>query len=241
MSARAGWPRLFLSTAAGLLLVPLLAAMGWTLWDLLLLIAGEGHSGWSRGTYWMLGGFLLWLALWFSMPPPMLSYVLGHELTHALWALVFGTGVHSMKVTSTGGYVELSRTNFFITLAPYFFPFYTFLAMVLRFVIGLVWNQAPYEPFWLGLVGLTWGFHLTFTINMLGDHQPDIRRYGRSFSYLFIIFMNIVGICIWLVAVARPTSEDFFRLASSNLEAVAEFSAGLLALAAAKFRSSAFF
>ena len=31
------------------------------------------------------GGYLLWLAVYFTLPRPARTYVLAHELTHALW------------------------------------------------------------------------------------------------------------------------------------------------------------
>ena len=42
----------------------------------------------------------------------------------------------------------------------------------LRGVLGWFYDLNAYEPFWLGLVGLTWGFHLTFTISTLGAALP---------------------------------------------------------------------
>ena len=57
------------------------------------------------------------------------------ELTHALWTWLMGGKVNRFKVTSKGGHVIVSKTNFLIALAPYFFPVYAVLVVAV-FVIG---------------------------------------------------------------------------------------------------------
>ncbi|NKB22953.1 MAG: hypothetical protein GKR87_00855 [Kiritimatiellae bacterium] len=89
----------------------------------------------------------------------------------------------AIKMPKEEGYVEVSKKNVLITLAPYFFPFYTVCTMVAYGLLSLFWDMALYEPFWLGLTGLTWSFHLTFTLSTLQTHQPNIQEHGRIFSY----------------------------------------------------------
>ena len=79
---------------------------------------------------------------------------------------------------------------------------------MLEIDLSLFLDQRVYEPFWLGLIGLTWAFHLTFTITMLRQHQPDIRQHGRLFSYAVIYLLNMLGVAIWIVMVASPTLEE---------------------------------
>lgn len=212
----------------GLLLVPLCLVTAWCLYDLLWLVQPEVGTGWPLAAWWMLSGFGLWVVLWFVLPRPLITYVLAHELTHALWALVFGARISGIKVSRAGGHVEVSRTNVLITLAPYFFPLYTVLVIALRLLLGMFWEQSVYEPFWFGLVGVTWGFHLTFTLNMIGKHQPDIVEYGRFFSYFFILLMNLVGICLWVVAVGDPSMDDLLRLWFADAEALGESARGIV-------------
>ncbi|MFH0881198.1 MAG: hypothetical protein V2A34_15915, partial [Lentisphaerota bacterium] len=128
---------------------------------------------------------------------------------HALWAALMGAKVSALKVSKKGGSVRLSKKNFLITLAPYFFPLYTVLVMAGYFILNLFFDLRLYEPFWLGLVGFTWGFHLTFTVTTLMEHQPDIHENGRLFSYAVIYLLNILGIGLWIVMVASPTLEIF--------------------------------
>jgi hypothetical protein len=153
-------------------------------------------------------GFVCWVLIYFILPRPLRTYVLGHELTHALWALMMGARVGKMKIGKNGGHVELSKTNFIITLSPYFFPFYTFLAIAAYSLAGRFTEVAPFRLWWLGLVGLTWAFHVTFTMHMLSQQQPDIQEHGRLFSYAVIYIMNILSIGIWMVLTGSPKFID---------------------------------
>jgi hypothetical protein len=159
----------------------------------------------SGGEVWALPvGFLIWVIVFFLLPRPFRTYVLGHELTHALWALMMGGRVGKMKVGKTGGHVELSKTNFVITLSPYFFPFYTFLVIAMYYLTGLARDVEPYREWWLAAVGLTWSFHITFTIHMLSQHQPDVQEHGKIFSYSVIYIMNVLVMGIWMVMIGSP-------------------------------------
>lgn len=149
-------------------------------------------------------GFLLWVAIFFLLPKPTRTYVLGHELTHAFWALMMGGRIGKMKVGKSGGHVELSKTNFVISLAPYFFPFYTFLVVALFYLVGLLVDMNPYRAWWLGAVGFTWSFHITFTLHMLSHRQPDVQEHGRVFSYTIIFIMNVLVIGVWMVLIGTP-------------------------------------
>ncbi len=157
-------------------------------------------------------GFVLWVAIYFLLPRPFRTYVLGHELTHAMWALMMGGRVGRLKVGKNGGHVMLSKTNFIITLAPYFFPFYSFLVIAAYYLAGIWLEVDPYTSWWLGAVGFTWAFHVTFTLNMLAERQPDIQEHGRIFSYAVIYLMNVLVIGIWMVLVGSPEFGNFGNL-----------------------------
>lgn len=186
----------FFRLVAGLALIPLCVAMTLALLDLLRGLAG---GLFSPEVLWLGIGYTLWLVLWFVMPQPARAYVMAHELTHALWALLFGARIRKMKVTAKGGSVSLSKTNLLITLAPYFFPFYTVLVLLLRWLVGCFVQPVPMPYVWLFLVGLTWGFHLRFTVQSLLTRQPDILEYGRILSYAVIYIFNLLGILLWLI------------------------------------------
>src|SRR5262245_28926576 len=59
----------------------------------------------SADTFWVafVGGAGCWLTVFLLLPKPMWVYVFGHELTHALWAWLFGGRVKKFKVTAKGG------------------------------------------------------------------------------------------------------------------------------------------
>src|SRR5690349_2103085 len=84
------------------------------------LVSATGNAD----TIWVatLAGVACWLVIYLLLPKPMWVYVFGHELTHALWAWLLGGKVKRFKATSKGGHVVVTRNNFLIALAPYFFP-----------------------------------------------------------------------------------------------------------------------
>src|SRR5262249_14410749 len=85
---------------------------------------GAGEEFW----FFSLGA-LLWLIAFFGLPRPILIYVFGHELTHALWVWLMGGRVSRFRVSSDGGHVITTKANFWIALAPYFFPIYSILTI----------------------------------------------------------------------------------------------------------------
>src|SRR6266480_7559806 len=111
----------------------------------------------------MLAGAACWLVIFLLLPKPMCVYVFGHELTHALWTWLFGGRVKKFKATSEGGHVVVSKNNFLITLAPYFFPLYVAM-VVLVFLAGhLIWSWTRYAVWFHLLVGAAYAFHVTLT------------------------------------------------------------------------------
>jgi hypothetical protein len=146
----------------------------------------------SADTFWVafLGGAACWFVLFLLLPKPMLAYVFGHELTHAFWAWLFGGRVKRFKATSSGGHVLISKSNFVIALAPYFFPFYA-VAVVLVFVTGhllLGWRHLV----WFHLcLGAAYAFHVTLTVHVLRTRQSDITGQGYLFSAVIILLGNI--------------------------------------------------
>ena len=206
----------------GVLMLPLCAATAHTLWDLLVGLQVNSPRLVSPAAASLAAGFALWVILYACLPRPVRTYVWAHELTHALWAWVFGFRVLGIRVRKNSGAVTLSDSNFLVTLAPYFFPLYTVLAIIAYYLLGLFYPVAQFELYWLGVVGFTWGFHLTFTLTSLAQHQPDIRECGHLFSYAVIFLMNVLGVCAWVVLVSRAgLGEAAWTLARHVAEAVA--------------------
>jgi hypothetical protein len=206
----------FIKFFAGLLLLPLCAALSQTLWALVIAINPESAALIPAPAAAMLIGLGLWLLLYYTMPRPVRSYILAHELTHALWGAVMGADIFSINVSEDKGSVVMSKTNFLITLAPYFFPLYTVLTIAGYYGLGIFFDVEKYHLFWLAAIGLSWGFHLTFTISALMQHQTDIRENGHLFSYAVIYLCNVLGICIWIIMVSSATLETMINQMRDN-------------------------
>ena len=204
----------------GLLLLPLCYVVARTLADLILGLKPESVDRLPLTFWGLVGGFVLWVFIYCLLPRPVRSYVLAHELTHALWGALMGARVSDLKVTGKGGSVRLSKTNFLIVLAPYFFPLYTVLVILGYYLLQARFDLRYYTPFWLALVGFTWGFHLTFTLSMLRQNQSDIEEGGKVFSYAVIMLFSLAGLCLWIVAVGSPTLETLDAAFSAHLRQV---------------------
>ncbi|HBO98324.1 MAG TPA: hypothetical protein DD637_00580 [Verrucomicrobia bacterium] len=162
-------------------------------------------QGFTVGTLSLLGGVFVFVLVWMALPRPVRTYVLGHELTHALWGLLFGAVPSDLRVSESGGSVRLTKTNVFITLAPYFFPFYTFLVILAALVTYAFVRPLPAIPLWLFMIGFTWAFHVLFTLQSLSQAQPDVKAYGRLFSWTFIFLVNVLIVLVWLACTTDLT------------------------------------
>ncbi len=171
----------------GLLLLPVCMGAGWTV---VLIIQASGHAD----TVWvaMISGALCWIIIYWLLPKPMWIYVFGHELTHAIWAWAMGGKVKKFKTSSKGGHVIVTKSNFLIALAPYFFPIYAIL-VVLVFCAGhWLWNWRPYTVWFHLLLGAAYAFHVTLTSHILKHEQSDISEQGYIFSSVIIFLGNVL-------------------------------------------------
>lgn len=191
----------FLRFLIGLLLLPACCGVGKTFVHAIAATSG----GFSVGTFSLLGGVLVFILAWMALPRPVRTYVLGHELTHALWGLLFGAVPSDIKVSESGGSVQLTKSNVLITLAPYFFPFYTFVVIIAALVTYAFLRPLPVIPLWLFMIGFTWAFHILFTLETLSHAQPDVKLYGRLFSWTFIFIVNVLIVLVWLAATTELT------------------------------------
>jgi hypothetical protein len=155
---------------------------------------------WAGEEFWFFSlGALLWLIAFFGLPRPIVLYVFGHELTHALWVWLMGGRVSRFRVGREGGHIMTNRSNFWIALAPYFFPFYSILAIAAYGISSLFFNVQPYGRLLYGAIGVTWAFHFTFTCWMVPKNQTDLRDHGTFFSLAVIYLMNLTLLSVMLV------------------------------------------
>jgi hypothetical protein len=176
-------------------LLPVCAGAATALWRVL-------RAGGGADTVFipLLAGAACWLVVFLLLPRPMWIYVAGHELTHAVWTWLFGGRVKRMKVTSQGGHVIITKSNFVIALAPYFFPFYAAL-VALMFTAGhLIWDWRAYAPWFHLLLGAAYAFHVTLTWHVLQTRQSDITEHGYFFSGVVIFLGNALTLLLALPA-----------------------------------------
>jgi len=184
----------FLKVFIGLALLP--ACYGYSIEFLRVMSAIYKNPG----TYWGLfaGGGATYLLFHIILPNPLLLHVFGHELTHAIFAKLFGWKVKSMKASNNGGHVKLSGSNFIVTLAPYFFPLYSFIVILVYMGSILLGYDKGFYPYFLFLTGFTISLHILMTIESLKASQPDIKEGGLVFSVPLIYLGNMLVMVLLL-------------------------------------------
>lgn len=217
------------------LLIPvtkLYAWIGWifllpacliTAWTLFVSLGDSiGGAFWRTPAFWFFGmGFLMWLIWFLWLPRPVTLYVWGHEMTHALCVLACGGKVKEFRVSGTGGHVITDRNNVIIALSPYFFPLYSVVGVLAFLISGLFVDLTLLIPLpWGGgvrplyglfyVIGLTWGFHLTFTVWMIARDQPDLKINGTFFSILVIVLVNLLVVSLLLILASPQLSVKGF-------------------------------
>lgn len=143
---------------------------------------------------------------------PLHVYVLGHELTHAVWVWLFRGEVLERKLwADDGGYIVTNTNNLWIALAPYFYPIYSLAVIVCYGAASIFYNVADSAATFLMLtplqwlfflLGVTWAFHLSFTIWMIPKGQSDLAAHGTFFSLVVIYLMNVALLSLALIVVA---------------------------------------
>ncbi len=195
----------FLRFLCAVATLPFACALAFVFVDAFRLMPMSGDALFPPDALCLAAGFMLFLILLIFMPAPVRIYVLGHELTHALCGLCFGARPSNLKVGLKGGSVTLTKTNVWITLSPYFFPFWTAIVGLLALIVRCFVSPLPCTGAWLFAVGFTWSFHVCFTLRAIFQAQPDIQEYGYVFSYVFIWIFNIAGVIAWIVCTSEVT------------------------------------
>lgn len=148
-------------------------------------------------------GALLWLVIFFTLPRPITLYVFGHELTHAIWVWIMGGRVTDFRVGNEGGHIMTTKSNFWIALAPYFFPVYSIGLIVCFGILQAFWDLSGMRLMLYFLLGLTWSFHLSFTLWMMTKEQPDLTQNGVFFSLVLIYLMNLLILASLLITLSK--------------------------------------
>ena len=195
----------FLCFLCALVALPFAWALALVFVDAFRLMPMSGDELFPPGALFLAAGFVLFLALWIFRIAPMRLYVLGHELTHALFGLCFGAIPKNLKVGLKGGSVELTKSNLLITLSPYFFPFWTAVVGLVALITRAFVTPLPCTNAWLFAVGFTLALHVCFTLRAILQEQPDLQEYGYVFSYVLIWIFNVAGVIAWIVCTSEVT------------------------------------
>ena len=167
----------------------------------------------SNITYFFLGAAAyLFIHLFFHKP--IVTYITGHELTHALWGFLFGAKIKKMKIGRRGGSVAMTKSNILVSLAPYVFPIYTFLVIIVYFIIHFFWSKEWLAQVTIFLIGATFSFHLVLSIFALRIRQSDLKAGGFLLSLVFIYLANIFVLTIIFTLISHQISLGNFLLYS---------------------------
>ena len=184
------------------LLVGPLVVTGWTFLSVLA-DATMRERFWATAAFWYFATGVLLMGGWFwtglLRRGFLYLYVLGHELTHILFIVLFRGRVGEWGVTVLGGYVTTNKTNIWIALAPYFVPFWSVVVLgvyaVLEFALPLP-SHAEKIAYWL--TGWTWAFHMLWTGWMIPLDQPDLQENGTFLSLVIICLANLLVLAVLL-------------------------------------------
>ena len=183
----------------GIILIPTIIPITKTLF---FVLTNQSKYNFNYDTLLMIGvSFILGLLALNILPKPTKLYIISHELSHAFFGILFGSKIKSIRIFKNSGFVKLSKTNFIITLAPYFFPFFSIIIIIVYYLLSLFFPVTNYYNIFIILVSLTYSFHIFFTIHIMRTKQSDISQNGNLFSYVVIYNLNLIILIIWLICV----------------------------------------
>jgi hypothetical protein len=195
----------------GLTLVPFCLGFLWQLFAMIFSVSYRPDT-----PYYFVGGGITYLVVHFIFKKPILTYVFGHELTHAFFAMLFGGAVKSFHASDRGGRVTVTKSNFIITLAPYFFPLYTFFTLVLYVIARAAAAGNAAINTLIFFSGASFTFHLMLTMIFLQTDQNDIREEGAVFSYPLIFLFNVI-FTAFLIKLYMAKNMDYLRFLAGGI------------------------
>ena len=199
-----------------------------TMWTLLLRFehATLEQNFWLTAEFWYFSTGVFVMAGWFWSGLLhtffLYLYVLGHELTHAVFVVIFCGEVRDIHVSTQGGYITTNKTNWVIALSPYVVPFWAVVGAVVYGVLRALVTLAPaWDLGFYALIGATWMFHLVWTLWMLPRDQPDLKQNGTFLSLVVIFLCNLLVLVILLCVAAKSPMENMEEFAMTWLRQAA--------------------
>ena len=176
--------------------IKLLAGLALIVFDAALLVSlflELRRVAWLRGEPLIFlsgAGFFLILHLGFKNRPFL--YVFTHEVSHAIASVLTGSKVHSIYVSNSGGTTKTEKSNLFILLFPYIFPFLAVLTFLSYRALDWAGNVKPIRPYFYFAIGLFLAHHLFFTVYFILKGQSDIRKAGTLPGLGLVGLANII-------------------------------------------------
>ncbi len=223
------WLSRLLYGSVGLLLLPAVYGMLQALFR--LLVRHQQQGGTASALLQFLLGAGVWLAIFVFLSRPMRSYVLAHELSHALASWLSGGTASQLRVGKDGGSVHVSKSGILVQLAPYFVPFYTLVVLIVGAGVALFIDPAEWWVSYAFLLGFSWSFHISFTLYALSGHQSDLDESGWIGALPIILLGNLLFLNLGLVfSAAEPFTQGIPILVESLVSAYTALFRSFLAL-----------
>ena len=202
MEGSASWVGRLLRLMVGVVLLPFCWVTSWAFLKQFSRATIE-QGFWQSAQFWYFAVGVMVMLGWFwskiGQSLFLYLYVFGHEMTHAVVVKCFGGRVLDMAWSSEGGYVTTDKTNWVISLSPYFVPFWSLIAVIVYVVTSLFAEVSPIGNLaFYGVIGATWGFHLAWTLWMIPRDQPDLQDNGTFLSLVLIYLGNLMVLVVLL-------------------------------------------
>jgi hypothetical protein len=206
------WVRRLTRWLLAIVLLPLCWVTTWTFLSRFSQATVE-KGFWQTPEFWYFALGVMSMAGWFwsglFKSFFLYLYVFGHELTHAVFVVLFRGRVTDFHVSTEGGYITTNKTNLIIALSPYFVPFWSAIAALAYAILRLSadlkpgWDQAFYA-----VMGVTWTFHMVWTLWMIPRDQPDLKDNGTFLSLVVIYLANLMVLVLLFCLAAESPLRD---------------------------------
>lgn len=144
------------------------------------------------------------------------AHTFEHELTHLVAGLLCFQSPSKFKVGQHTGETELSGSNWFISLAPYFLPLWALVPLLLLPLTNPAGTLVA-----LSALGFLYGLHVYSTLYEFGFYQTDVTSHGKLFSLCCVIALNalVLGLVCASVTGGWSAMGDYCSLVAQNLRA----------------------
>ncbi len=108
--------------------------------------------------------------------------IIAHELTHSFFALLTFHKVEHIRLEADNSGGEMGfkgEGNWLIIIAPYFFPLFGFIYMIIM-------SFLPQSLILNGILGYFLGYHTDTVGSQIHDKQTDLPKVSYKFCWLFL-------------------------------------------------------